>query len=129
MTIRQRLTISYAIVLIFLLAIVLISLQRFDLQAQSMHDVVEGDAARAELASAINLHAETATSRLLLLFVLEDREQRTAIYQEIDAQNTEIDQALRDFRALMTEPESQAMLARLESLRKDYEMHFSATVE
>ncbi|MGR0140742.1 HAMP domain-containing protein, partial [Pseudomonas sp. RSP] len=68
-------------------------------------------------------------SRLLLLFVLEDREQRTAIYQEIDAQNTEIDQALRGFRALMSEPESQAMLARLESLRKDYEMHFSATVE
>ncbi|KRP86584.1 hypothetical protein TX25_27320 [Pseudomonas lactis] len=129
MSIRQRLTISYAIVLIFLLAIVLISLQRFDLQAQSMHDVVEGDAARAEQASAINLHAETAASRLLLLFVLEDREQRTAIYQEIDAQNTEIDQALRGFRALMTEPESQAMLARLESLRKDYEMHFSATVE
>ena len=129
MSIRQRLTTSYAIVLVFLLAIVLISLQRFDQQAQSMHDVVEGDAARAKLASAINLHAETAASRLLLLFVLEDREQRTAIYQEIDAQNAEIDQALQGFRALMSEPESQAMLARLESLRKAYETHFSATVE
>jgi methyl-accepting chemotaxis protein len=129
MSIRQRLTTSYAIVLVFLLAIVLISLQRFDQQAQSMHDVVEGDAARAKLASAINLHAETAASRLLLLFVLEDREQRTAIYQEIDAQNAEIDQALQGFRALMSEPESQAMLARLESLRNAYETHFSATVE
>ncbi|BFN28125.1 putative methyl-accepting chemotaxis protein YoaH [Pseudomonas sp. SCT] len=129
MSIRQRLTTSYAIVLVFLLAIVLISLQRFDQQAQSMHDVVEGDAARAKLASAINLHAETAASRLLLLFVLEDREQRTTIYQEIDAQNAEIDQALQGFRALMSEPESQAMLARLESLRNAYETHFSATVE
>lgn len=115
MSIRQRLTTSYTILLVFLLAILLISWQRFEQQAQSMRDVVEGDAVRAELASAINLHAESAASRLLLLFVLDDREQRVATYQEIDAQNAEIDRALERFRTLMSEPAAQGSLARLET--------------
>lgn len=129
MSIRKRLTASYAILLAFLLSIVLVGLQRFDQQAQTMRDVVEGDAARAELASAINLHAETAASRLLRLFILEDREQRVATYQEIDAKNEVIDRAIESLRVLMNDTESQARLTRLETLRQEFLLKFTATVE
>lgn len=127
--IRQRLIISYAILLVFLLAISLVALQRFDQLALNMREVVEGDAARAELASAINLHAETAASRLLLLFVLDEREQRVATYKEIDQENAKIDQAIVSLGLLTDDAAGQQTLARLNSLRKTFAGHFMATVE
>lgn len=129
MTIRFRLTASYALLLVFLLAIVVLAGSRFSTFAQTTRDMVEGDVARAELANAINLHAESAAGRLLLLFILKERDDRVTAYKEIDLHNAGIDHALEKMGPLMSGSDRQRALERLLSLRKTFEGHFTATVE
>lgn len=99
MKIGRRLMISYALLLAFLAAVLIVAVNRLDRLTQTTREVVEGDAARAALASAINLHAESAAGRLLLLFILEDREQRVVIYKEIDHHNAMIDRVIATINA------------------------------
>ncbi|PKO90225.1 MAG: hypothetical protein CVU16_10740 [Betaproteobacteria bacterium HGW-Betaproteobacteria-10] len=129
MTIRQRLFASFAALLLFIVAISMIAGSRFNRLAETTRELVEGDARRAELASAINLHAESATSQLLLLFILEDREQRKAVYQKIDANNAGINQALDAIRPLMAGPANTQSMERLTALRKTLETRLDETVE
>lgn len=129
MNIRQRLSLSYAVLLCFLAAVMAVAAWRLDEVVQTTRAMVEEDARRAELAHAVNLHAESAAGRLLLLFILEDREQRVAIYKEIDQDNASIDQALDALHPLMNTDGARAELASLMGLRKDFETPFTATVE
>ena len=129
MRIGQRLAIGYAVVLLFLAAVVVVAVDRLDRLAETTRAIVEGDAARATLAGAINLHAESAAGRLLLLFILKDREQRVATYAEIDEHHKAIDAAVKNLAQLLARPEEAAVLKRLETLRKDYREKFSNTVD
>lgn len=129
MSIRQRLFASFAVLLLFIVAISIVAGSRLNRLADTTRDLVEGDARRAELASAINLHAESAASRLLLLFILDDREQRKTIYKDIDAHNAGIDQALADIRPLMNGPAAAQSMERLVALRKTLETRLDETVE
>ena len=129
MRIGQRLALGYAVVLLFLAAVVVVAVDRLDRLAETTRTIVEGDAARATLAGAINLHAESAAGRLLLLFILKDREQRVATYAEIDKHNNAIDAAVKSLAQLLAQPEDMALLKRLETLRKDYREKFSNTVD
>ena len=90
MRIGTRLAVGYAVILLFLASVVIVSVYRLDKLADTTRDVIEGDAARASLANAINLHAESSAGRLALLFVLQEKEQRVAVYGEMDSHNAAI---------------------------------------
>lgn len=129
MKIRSRLTLSYAILLGFLAAVLVVAATKLDKVAETTQLLVEEDARRTELAQAINLHAESAAGRLLLLFILEEREQRVGIYQEIDQHNASIDQALEALRLLMQTSDMRSDFEQLLALRKSFDAPFLATVE
>ena len=126
MKIGRRLILSYALILAFLAAVLLVSANRLDHLSQVTGQVVGGDAARAILAGEINLHAESAASRLLLLFILEDRDQRVAVYKEIDNHSRAIDSTIATLKPLLA---SDNELAALVSLRSAYDAEFTRTVE
>ncbi len=126
MKIGRRLSLSYALVLAFLAAVLWVAVNRLDHLSQATHQVVAGDAARALLADEINLHAESAAGRLLLLFILDDREQRVAVYKEIDAHTQAIDATIAKLQPLLANKNE---LASLVNLRRAYDAEFTRTVE
>jgi len=127
MQIRSRLAISYAVLLLFIVATLAIAVVRFDQVSGEFSELVNHDAATAQQASVINLNAESVASRLLLLFILEDREQRIALYREMDNRNQEMDQAAERLQALI--PDQTEVLSQLEQLRVVYQSYLQATVE
>jgi len=129
MTLGRRLSLSYLLLLCFLGMVAFVSVLRLETVTRANREVIEGDAVRADLASRINLHAESAAGRLALLFVLDDRDLRVRTYQEIDEHNAGIDKALGQLKPLLADADSAAALARLIDLRAAYEKEFSATVE
>ncbi len=127
--IGRRLALGYGIVLLFLAAVVGVAVDRLDQLAETTRAVVEGDAARALLAEDVNLHAESAAGRLLLLFILKEREQRAATYAEIDSHNKAIDEALAELGKRFSSTQDQAALAKLVTLRDSYHDDFFNTVD
>lgn len=73
MRISTRLAVGYAVILLFLAAVVVVAVYRLDRMAATTRDVIEGDAARAALANAVNLHAESSAGRLALLLSCRKR--------------------------------------------------------
>jgi methyl-accepting chemotaxis protein len=129
MRISTRLAVGYAVILLFLAAVVMVAVYRLDRMAATTRDVIEGDAARAALANAINLHAESGAGRLALLFILQEKEQRVAVYGEMDSHNAAIDQAIERLTPLLTKPDEKAALARVISLRETYREKFHDAIE
>lgn len=127
--IGPRLATGYAIVLLFLAAVVVVAVDKLDQLAETTRAVVEGDAVRATLANDINLHAESAAGRLLLLFILKEKSQRSAIYGEIDKHNAAIDESVAQLSKLLTHPDEKAALARVITLRNTYHDRFFNTVD
>lgn len=129
MTIGKRLATSYLVLLGVLVITVAVSVLRFESLTHSSREIIEGDAARANLAGRINMHAESAAGRLALLFVLEDRDQRVATYKEIDEHNARLTESVAALKPLMTAPGDESALARVSLLRSAYDTEFTATVE
>ena len=129
MTLGKKLAFSYLLLLGFIGLIVGMSVLRLDGLTRMAREVVEGDAVRAELASQINLHAESAAGRLALLFVLDDRDLRARTYQEIDQHNSGIDRAIEQLKPLFADASQASGLQRLVTLRQAFEKEFTATVE
>jgi methyl-accepting chemotaxis protein len=127
MQIRSRLTISYGVLLLFIVATLAVAVVRFDQVSRQIDELVNQDAALVEQASVINLNAESVASRLLLLFILEDREQRMALYREMDSRNQEIDQAVERLQQLI--PQRQDVISELGQLRAAYQERLQSTVE
>jgi len=129
MRIGTRLAWGYAVVLLFLASVVMVAVYRLDQMTATTRDLVEGDAVRATLASKINLHAESSAGRLALLFILQEKEQRIAIYGEMDGHNAAIDQAITKITPLLTKPDEKAILARIIALRETYRENFHNAIE
>ena len=129
MPIKYRLILSHSTLLIFMLGMLLFTGLRFNNTASQVRNIVEGDVLRAELAGEVNIEAESVAGRLLLLFILEDQEQRKAVYKEIDIKNAQIDTAMHHIEALLTSEEDKASLKDLMDLRMDYHQYFFATVD
>lgn len=127
MQIRSRLTISYGVLLLFIVATLAIAIARFDQLSRQVDGLVNHDAALVEQAAIINLNAESIAGRLLLLFILEDREQRVPLYKEIDSRNQEIDQVVERLQKLI--PEQRDVLSQLGQLRETYQNKLQSTVE
>ncbi len=129
MRIGTRLTAGFAVVLLFLSAVVVVSVNRLDQLTATTREVIEGDAARATLANAINLHAESSAGRLALLFILQEKEQRITVYKEMDSHNMAIDEAIKNIIPLLAEPDEKAVLSRITALRETYREKFHNAVE
>ncbi|WP_022942058.1 methyl-accepting chemotaxis protein [Psychromonas hadalis] len=129
MPIKYRLILSHSTILIFMLVMLVFTGLRFNSTASQVRDIVEGDVLRAELAGEINIQAESVAARLLLLFILEEQSQRTAVYKEIDIKNKQIDQALQKIATLLVSEQDKTSLKTLIEYRKTYHEQFFATVD
>lgn len=129
MRIRGRLAVSYAVLLLFIFAVVLVAVQRFDRLSNQLQAVVERDAALVELTSSVNLDAESIAGRLLLLFIVEDRDARVELYKDIDARNRNIDAAVERLTTLLADAPQASQLQQLREQRLLYQEQLQLTVE
>jgi methyl-accepting chemotaxis protein len=129
MPIKYRLILSHSTILILMLVMLVFSGIHFNDTASQVREIVEGDVKRAELAGEINIQAESVAGRLLLLFILEDKQQRINIYNEIDTKNKKIDQALKEIESLLVSDKEKASLKMLVEMRKTYHDQFFDTVD
>ena len=128
-TIRGRLTASYLVLLILLLVVVGLSATRFQSLSGNIRGIVDENAALVELTGDLNVNAESLASRLLLLFVLEDRDERVAIYKEIDERNRNMDASLETMTSLVTSDKNKAVVEALKKQREIYQAALQSTVE
>jgi methyl-accepting chemotaxis protein len=129
MPIKYRLILSHSTILVLMLVMLVFSGIHFNNTASQVREIVEGDVMRAELAGEINIQAESVAGRLLLLFILEEKQQRIDIYNEIDTKNKKIDEALKKIKSLLVSEKEKASLNILEEMRKTYHEQFFATVD
>jgi len=129
MRIGTRFAVGYAVVLLFLASVVMVAVYSLNQMTATTQEVIEGDAARATLANAINLHAESSAGRLALLFILQKKAQRVAVYGEMDSHNEAIDQAIKNLAPLLNKPDEKAALTRVMKLREIYRERFQEAVE
>ena len=128
-TIRGRLTASYLVLLLFLVAVIGLSAIRFQSLSSNIHGIVDENAALVELTGELNVNAESLASRLLLLFVIEERDARVAIYKEIDARNHNMDVSLETMTNLVKSNKNKATVEALKAQRKIYQAALQSTVE
>jgi len=128
-TIRGRLTASYLVLLIFLSAVIGLSAYRLQSLSNSLHGIVDENAALVELTGELNVNAESLASRLLLLFVLEKRDARVAIYKEIDQRNHNLDTSLETMSTLVNSEKNKAAVEALKLQRTVYQAALQSTVE
>jgi methyl-accepting chemotaxis protein len=128
-TIRGRLTSSYIVLLVFLLVVIGLSVTRFQMLSSNTRSIVDENAALVELTGELNVNAESLASRLLLLFVVEDRDARVAIYKEIDERNRNMDASLELMATLVTSDASKLNIENLQKQRVVYQAALQATVE
>jgi len=112
-----------------MLAMLIFSGLSFNGTASNVREIVEGDVVRAELAGEVNIQAESVAGRLLLLFILEDQQQRTDVYKDIDLKNKQIDEALEKIGQLLLSEEDTKQLTKIKALRMDYHEKFFETVD
>lgn len=128
-SIRGRLRASYLVLLVLLVLVVVLSVSRFQLLSGNIRSIVDENAALVELTGELNVNAESLASRLLLLFVLEERNARVAIYKEIDERNKSLDANLEKMALLVQTPKDKASIEGLKTQRKVYQAALQATVE
>lgn len=128
-TIRGRLTASYLVLLVLLLVVVGLSATRFQSLSGNIRGIVDENAALVELTGELNVNAESLASRLLLLFVLEERDERVAIYKEIDERNRNMDASLEVMTNLVTSEKNKAVVEALKEQRGIYQAALQSTVE
>jgi methyl-accepting chemotaxis protein len=128
-TIRGRLWGSYLILFVLLLSVLFFSVTRFQFLSNNIKSIVGENAALVELTGELNVNAESLASRLLMLFVLEERQARISIYKEIDERNRMMDESLAKMQTLVKLPEDQRSVEQLKQQRGVYQKALQATVE
>ncbi|MGB5997232.1 MAG: MCP four helix bundle domain-containing protein, partial [Marinomonas sp.] len=128
-TIRGRLWGSYLILFVLLLSVLFFSVTRFQFLSNNIKSIVGENAALVELTGELNVNAESLASRLLMLFVLEERQARISIYKEIDERNRMMDESLAKMQTLVKLPEDQHSVEQLKQQRGVYQKALQATVE
>lgn len=128
-SIRGRLGASYLVLLSLLVLILVLSINRFQFISGNIRGIVDENAALVALAGELNVNAESLASRLLLLFVLEDRDARVAIYKEIDSRNRTLDDNLDMMASLVKNDRDASLIDGLKTQRKVYQAALQSTVE
>lgn len=128
-SIRGRLRTSYSILLVMLVLVMVLAASRFQLLSHNIRGIVDENAALVELTGKLNVNAESLASRLLMLFVLEERDARVAIYKEIDERNKRLDDSLEKMAILVQTEKDQLIVTGLQTQRKVYQAALQSTVE
>lgn len=125
----QRLSLAFALLLVLLLAIAGTAVSQLREQAAVTRGIVDDTARRLSLAEALQRHAQGAALPLLQLLVTSDRDLRVPLYQEIDRENAAADKVLDALAGYMTGPADKTQVEALRTLRQRYGERFTATVE
>ena len=120
-TIKGKLIASFMTLLILLSVITGVAITRLQNLTASLEQIVDRNAQLVESSTELTNLAEGLASRLLLLFVLDERDQRVAIYKEIDAKNAAMDARIEDMQKQTDNTSDAAKLAQLSEQKKSYQ--------
>ena len=129
MSIRSRLILLFSVLLGLLLAVAVVSLQRFEGLTATTQEIVDHQVRRVFLAQRANQHAQAAAISLLHLLQTSDREKRVPLYIAMDEELIASDTAVSDLEKTMVTPNVQADIERVMGLRNRYGELFQETVE
>lgn len=129
LTIKGKLIASFLTLLILLSLITSVAITRMQSFTTSLEQIVDGKAMLVESSTELTNLAEGLASRLLLLFVLDERDQRIAIYKEIDAKNAAMDQQIESMQTHISSPNQSDSLSQLAEQKTRYQGALQATVE
>lgn len=133
---KVRQAAAFALILLFIGAVVMIVADRLERLTVAKNEVVaaarevsERDDMRAMLANDIRFHAEHGAGQLALLFVQKEKEQRVAVYGEMDKHSAAIDQAIARITPLLTGADEKEELSHLVKLREIFRDNLQETVD
>ena len=128
-TIKGKLIASFMALLILLSVITGVAITRLHHLTASLEQIVEHNAQLVESSTELTNLAEGLASRLLLLFVLDERQQRIEIYKEIDAKNAIMDNRIESMQSLTAATADTSKLSQLSNQKTRYQAALQATVE
>lgn len=129
LSIRNRLILAFALLLLLLLAVSAVALHRFDALKTSMRAFVDDQARISFLAQRANQHAQNAALHLLRLLQTSDREQRVPLYLAMDKALADSDAAIGGLERAGLMGDEDAEIMKLAKLRVIYGESFQQTVE
>lgn len=124
LSIKSRLILGFAFVLVFLFGIVAISLIRFDTIGTVSARIISQDWVNAAAATQIDELAREDARRTLALFILPDKAARGKSYERIDQDKKAIDTALDTLGKLSSSAEAKALITKIQSARTAYATSF-----
>ncbi|MBV8646546.1 methyl-accepting chemotaxis protein [Paludibacterium sp.] len=127
-SIGVRLGLAFAVVLGLLLAVAGFALQQMRTQQQVTERIVQQQVSQLTLAESLQLHANGAALPLLTLLLTKDQAQRIPLYQQMDSENTQADQALAALGKGDANAQEAMLIQTLSAARKQYADLFHETV-
>ena len=128
-TVKGKLAASFAVMLLLLSAIAGTAIVRMESFVVELEDIVTEKAELVTDSTELTNLAEGLAARLLMLFVLDERDARVEIYQQIDSKNAAMDGLIQ---AMLEYPLPAAQIAQIERLqtqKNTYQAALQATVE
>ncbi len=93
--ISQRLALSFMAILLLLATISIVALSQMNKQSVMAQEFVTNDVTKFVEINTIKSHAQRSALLLLQIMPTEERDQRIALYKEMDNENKELDQAIK----------------------------------
>lgn len=115
-----RLNGAFAIILLLMLTLVLISIFRFSAISASTNKIIEQDFVSAMSADAINTLSGDNARRIMTLFILPTKEERAKSYAKIDANKAAITAALETMNKLLESEEEKTLYTKIQNARATY---------
>jgi methyl-accepting chemotaxis protein len=120
---------GFGTLLLFMLAIIFLSVARFSSVGDTNNKIITEDWVSASSASTIDSIAREDARRTLALFILPDRATRAKSYEQIDADKKTIDNALLTLNKYLDSPEEKALLEKIQASRTAYSASFIKVAE
>lgn len=124
-SIKTRLTLSFAIILILLIIVSLLAFTGMTRLSESSKSFVEEDVSQVLFVSEINLEAEGAALNLLEILSNKDRNARIALYKEMDQHNKRVSELV----ATLQEKDPTGMNQLVSDIVRDREAYKKAFFE
>lgn len=129
MSIRMRLILAFAVLLVLLLAVASVALHRFGALTAAMHEFVDHQARLTFLAQRANQHAQEAALQLLRLLQTPERERRVPLYASMDAALAASDAAIGGLERADIPDGDKNAIRNVVEMRRLYGESFQETVE
>jgi methyl-accepting chemotaxis protein len=127
--IGNLLRIGFGTLLLFMLAIIFLSVARFSSIGDANNKIITEDWVSASSASTIDSIAREDARRTLALFILPDRAARAKSYEQIDADKIAIDNALTILGKSLDKPEEKTLVEKIQASRAIYSASFVKVAE